>query len=52
MSKAQVKVLERLAGFWSLYVGNLPDYILQTNSRGPLPLSLQGQTHAKYSGLQ
>lgn len=30
MSKAQVKVLEHLAGFWSLYVGNLPDYILQT----------------------
>lgn len=25
MSKAQVKVLEHLAGFWSLYVGNLPD---------------------------
>lgn len=30
MSKAQVKVLEHLAGFWSLFVGNLPDYILQT----------------------
>lgn len=30
MSKAQVKVLEHLAVFWGLYVGNLPDYILQT----------------------
>lgn len=38
-SKAQVKVLEPLAGFWSLYMGIVLDYSLQTQTlEDPIPL--------------